>query len=142
MEGILRRRERVLRTSSIFSWGKIETPSLYIDLKLDFELVLQMFAPSEKLRFSMTPRTLKKNQRFQSSLDWIIAFRESVHQEPQCVLSEGVVRSTFPLSWNLGSGGTFRWFLYLSKSRNFSSKNQNFWILSNVFLGVPWVKNL
>ena len=53
-----------------------------------------------------------------------------------------MVRSTFPLSLTAVSGGTFRWFLGLSKSQNFFSKNQNFWILSNVFLCVPWVKNL
>ena len=53
-----------------------------------------------------------------------------------------MVRSTFPLSLILDSGGTFRWFLGLNKLGNFSSKNQNFWKLSNYVLCLPWMKKL
>ena len=51
-----------------------------------------------------------------------------------------MMRSTFPLSLILDSGGTFRWFWSLKISVNFSSKNQNFLKLSNDILCLPWMK--
>ena len=94
---------------------------------------LKAFFPSEKLRFRIASRTLKKNQRFQSSLDWITAFRESAPQEPQGALSEGVVRSTFPLSSTVASGGTFRWFWGLSKMYDNSFKNSKLFNFEQCF---------
>ena len=51
-----------------------------------------------------------------------------------------MVRSTFPLSFILDSGGAFRWFWGLTILVNFSSKNQNFLKLSNDILCLPWMK--